>query len=316
MSFANPIHLLALFAVPALLSLAWLERRRRHRYAIRFPGVKVLAGAAGVAPAWRRLLPGALIALALAALALAFARPQATVAVPVEKASVVLVMDASGSMAAEDVDPTRMEAARRAAGRFLDRAPDSLLVGLVGYSTVPFLIDPPTRDHERIRAGIEGLPADGATATGDALVAALDRLEARKGRDGRTAPAAIVLLSDGKTTEGSDPVEAARRAARLKIPVHTVALGTPDGVVSGGPFGEEIRVPPDPETLRAIARESGGRAFEVDDPDRLDRIYEELGSRLGTRRVKREVSAGFAGAGLALLVAGLAAGLRRRPKLP
>ena len=315
MGFAAPLNLLVALVVPALLALAWLERRRAHRYAIRHPGVGVLGAAVAAAPRWRRRLPGALIALAALALALAFARPERTVAVPVEQASVVLVTDGSGSMAATDVRPTRLEAARSAAHSFLDRVPKSLLVGFVGYSTVPFLMEPPTKDHERIRAALDSLPADGATATGDALTAALDRLEARRDREGRVAPAAIILLSDGKTTEGSDPVDAARRAGRLRIPIHTVALGTPDGVLRRGLFGADLPVPPDPETLRAIARSSGGSAFEVADAERLDGVYEDLGSRLGTRPVRREVAAPFAGVGLALLAAGVAAGMRRRPRI-
>jgi Ca-activated chloride channel homolog len=197
----------------------------------------------------------------------------------------------------------------------MDRVPEQLLVGYVGYSSAPEIVEEPTLEHERIRAAIASLIADGATATGDALTSALDRLEARKGKDGQTAPAAIVLLSDGKTTEGSDPLVAARRASRLKIPIYTVALGTEDGTVSGGPFSPPIPVPPDPETLREIAQISGGAAYEVDDSGQLDRIYERLGSRIGTKRERREITSGFAGAGLVLLAAGLMAGLRRRSQL-
>jgi Ca-activated chloride channel family protein len=169
----------------------------------------------------------------------------------------------------------------------------------------------PTTEHDRVRTAIDALSADGGTATGDALGAALDRLENRKGEDGTTAPAAIVLLSDGKTTEGSDPVEAAQRAAKLGIPVFTVALGTSDGFVTG-PNGEPLAVPPDPETLREIARRSNGEAFQVDDGDELDRVYERLGSKIGTKSEQREISAAFAGAGLVLLLGGVGIGLRWR----
>jgi len=315
MSFAEPVNLLALAAVPLILSVAAMERRRRRRYAARFPGAALLAGVAGTAPRWRRRVAPLLISLAAVALALALARPERTVAVPVEKASVVLVLDGSGSMSAVDVPPSRLEVAQRAAGRFMDRVPKELLVGYVGYSSAPDVIEEPTLEHDRILLAISNLIADGATATGDALSVALDRLEARRGRDGTVAPAAIILLSDGKTTEGSDPTEAARRARQLDIPISTVALGTAEGVVSGGPFRPQIPVPPDPETLREIARISGGSAFEVEDGAQLDRIYESLGSRIGTRREQREITAGFAGAGLLLLVGGLAAGLRRRSGL-
>jgi Ca-activated chloride channel family protein len=214
-------------------------------------------------------------------------------------------------MLAEDVEPTRLAAAQDAARAFLDEVPDGLLVGALSYSSGVGAALEPTADHGAVRAALDALRAEGGTATGDALTAALDRLEARRGDDGRAAPGAIVLLSDGETTQGSDPLEAAARAGRLGIPVFTVALGTPDGVVEG-PGGQVLRVPPDPETLEAIARRSGGQAFSVEDAGELDRVYEQLGSRIGTREEEREVTAAFAGAGLLLLAAGLGAGLRRR----
>jgi Ca-activated chloride channel family protein len=316
MSLASPIWLLAALVVPAMAGWALIQRRRRRRFAVRFPAVGTLALAVAQAPAWRRRVPPALLALAALALAVAMARPHTTVDVPVEQASVVLVTDQSGSMAADDVDPTRLAAAQGAADRFLDSVPDELLVGFVSYSTQVDGTLEPTEDHDTVSAAIASLRPEGGTATGDALSAALDRLEARRGRDGELAPAAIVLLSDGKTTEGSDPVIAARRAGRLGIPISTVALGTADGEVSGGPFRPPISVPPDPQTLREIADESGGQAFEVEDAAELDRIYETLGSRIGTKREQREISAAFAGAGLLLLLGGLGAGLRWRGRLP
>jgi Ca-activated chloride channel family protein len=252
--------------------------------------------------------------LAATAMAVALARPQATMAVPVERASVMLVTDESGSMLSGDVDPSRLRAAQAAASTFLDRVPDQLMVGFIGYSATVRATVEPTTEREGVRTAIEALSADGGTATGDALTAALDRLQARRGADGSVAPAAIVLLSDGKRTVGSDPIDAAARAAKLGIPISTVALGTPDGTVPGRP-GEILAVPPDPETLRLLAKRSGGTAFEVTDPKELDRVYERLGSRIGTRDVRREISAGFAAGGLLLLVGGLGTGLRRRSRL-
>ncbi len=123
-----------------------------------------------------------------------------------------------------------------------------------------------------------------------------------------------MLLSDGKTTDGADPIAAADRAKELGVPISTVALGTADGVLVG-PNGQPFAVPPDPETLRAIAQRSGGKAYEVDDADQLDGIYEELGSRIGTRQEQRDVGAWFAAGGLVLLVGGVGAGTRRRPVL-
>ena len=316
MSFAAPGALIALALLPLAAVAYVLLRRRRRSYVVRFPATAVVAAVLPRSPAWRRWVAPALLALSAIALILSLARPQATVAVPVERASVMLITDASGSMRAEDVAPTRLQAAQNAAHRFLDRVPESLLIGFVSYSNTPLTVIQPTTDRVPVRSALSGLRADGGTATGDALVTALDLLESRRTDDGGVAPAAVVLLSDGKTTAGADPVEAARRAGALGIPVYTVALGTPDGVINNGPYGGFLPVPPDPQTLREMAERSGGSAFRVDDAEELDRVYERLGSRIGTRDQRREVSAAFAGGGLVLLLAGLAAALRWRPRLP
>jgi Ca-activated chloride channel homolog len=256
----------------------------------------------------------ALLAAAAAALAVAAARPQATVAVPVDKASVMLVTDESGSMSATDVAPSRLAAAESAAEHFLDKVPDTLLVGFVGFSSRTNAVVGPTLDHDQVQAALAALQAEGGTATGDALNAALDRLQAQRGKDGKRAPAAVILLSDGKTNQGADPLAAARRAKQMGIPVSTVALGTTDGVVMV-PGGQAVQVPPDPETLQEISRITGGTFTETADASRLESVYKRLGSKIGVRHVKREVTAGFAGAGLVLLVAGLTMGLRRRSRV-
>jgi Ca-activated chloride channel homolog len=315
-TFAAPLNLLAALVVPALGLAFLLARRRRRRYAVRFPAADVLAGVLARASSWRRRLPPALLACGALAAAVALARPHATVNVPVERASVMLVTDKSGSMSASDVAPTRLDAARAAAKRFLDRAPKSLLVGFVSYASATEADVTPSRDRTEVRAALDALAADGGTATGDALTAALDQLAARKGRDGRTAPAAVLLLSDGQTTDGADPLAAAARARRLGIPVYTVALGTAEGAVTDPSTGQQVAVPPDPETLRAIAQRSGGQAFEVDDADELDQVYQRLGSRIGTRKERREITAAFAGGALILLLGGLGTGLRWRGRLP
>lgn len=314
MSFASPLLLLALLAVPLALGAYALAQRRRRRYAVRFTAVPTLAGIVGTTPQWRRHMPVALFALALAALAVALARPQATVAVAVERASVVLVTDVSGSMAAVDVKPSRLDAAKDAARGFLGKVPEDLRVGLVGFSTSPHTTAAPTEEHDEIRAALESLNADGATTTGDALAAAL-KLVGGSG-DERRPPAALVLLSDGKTTSGRDPVAVARQARRLRVPVYTVSLGTEEGTVPGGPLSEPIPVPPDPETMREIASESGGRAFTAEDEEQLDTVYQRLGSRIGTEQEKREITAAFAGGGAALLAAALALSLKSLGRLP
>ena len=302
MSFAAPLFLLGLLAVPAGIALHLLAQRRRRRYAVRFPGASLAALASPASP--RRHVPSALLALAVAGLVLALARPETTVAVPVERASVVLVTDTSRSMTATDVAPDRLDAARSAAERFLDEAPEELRVGAVAFSDVARVLQPPTTDHDQVRAALAGLTADGGTATGDGLAAALETLEGGEDRP----PAAVVLLSDGKQTAGRDAVTVAREG---RVPVYTVALGTPDGVVDG-----ILRVPPDPEALREIASASGGQAFEASDGDELTAVYERLGSQLGTREETREVTAIFAAAGLLLLGGALVGSVRGFGRLP
>jgi Ca-activated chloride channel homolog len=315
MTFAAPVHLLALVAIPAIAALGVLARRRRRRYAVRFPATAVFARVAGGRSSLRRIVPPALLAAAAAASAVALAKPQTTVAVPVQKASVVLVTDESGSMSATDVDPSRLAAAQAAANAFLDKAPHKLLVGFVGFSSQTNSVIEPTLDRDRVRAALDGLRADGGTASGDALSAAIDRLAARRGEDGKRAPAAVILLSDGKRTEGGDPLEAAQRAKQLGIRISTVALGTADATILA-PNGEAIPVPPDPATLEQISRTTGGTFTETADAGKLSSVYKNLGSEVGTKRVKREVSSSFAAGGLVLLLAGLGTGLRWRGRLP
>jgi Ca-activated chloride channel family protein len=313
LSVGAPLALLALLAIPLALLLLYAARRRRTAYAIRFPAAGSLALAAGAVSPWRKHLPTALALGAIAALALAFAKPQRTVAVPVQGASVVLVTDHSGSMSATDVQPDRLSAAQAAAKTFLSKLPKATRVGVVTYSDGPDGTLAPTTDRDPVRSTIDAQSAAGATATGEALQVALDTL-APNGQKAARPASAVVLLSDGKTTTGRDPLAVARIAKRLRVPVYTVALGTADATIPNpvSPLSPPIAVPPDPETLKQISQISGGRAFTSDDAGQLRSIYSELGSRLATKHEQREVTAGFAGAGLVLL---LAAGLLSLPRV-
>jgi len=311
MSFQAPIFLLGLAVVPLALAALALARRRPARYVVRFPAMATLASVVTRGARWRRLVPPALLCLALAGLALALARPETTVAVPVEQASVVLVTDTSGSMNATDVAPSRLAAAKAAGERFLDRVPEELRVGLVAYSDAPHTVLRPTDDRDQVRAAVDRLAADGGTATGDALASALQALGER-GEE--SPPAAVMLLSDGATTTGRDPAEVARRAATAGVPVYTVALGTSSGQIEAN--GQVLSVPPDPEALDEVAQLSGGAAFAAEDAGALDQVYERLGSQIGTREERREISAGFAAAGLLLLGGAIASSLRWRGRLP
>jgi Ca-activated chloride channel homolog len=311
MSFQAPLFLLGLTAIPLALLALKLARRKPTKYVVRFPATATLMAVAGRTGRLRRAIPPALLCLALAGLITALARPEATIAVPVEKASVMLVTDTSGSMNATDVAPDRLTAAKAAASRFLDRVPDKLQTGLVAFADGPHTVLRPTQDRVQVSSTLQALRAEGGTATGDALESALTALGMR---EKNSPPAAIVLLSDGASKTGRDPAEVAQQARDANVPIYTVALGTSEGVVEAG--GQILSVPPDPEALAEVARISGGRAFAAEDADALDEVYETLGSRIGTKKEKREVSAGFAAAGLLLLGGAAFTSLRWRGRLP
>jgi Ca-activated chloride channel family protein len=313
MSFLAPVWLAALAIIPIAIVVSALARRRARRYAIRFTAVPTLRLAAGGASSWHRHLPAALALAAIAALALALARPQMTHRVPVQEASMVLVTDHSGSMAADDVQPTRLAAAERAANDFIDQLPTKVLVGAVAFSTSPDAAQGPVANHDAARAIINGQAADGATATGPALDLALQLLHGSS----KHPPSAIVLLSDGAANTGVTPITVAQEAARDKIPIYTVALGTPNGMLqSPSGFGPPQAVPPDPQLMAQIAQVSGGRAFNAQSADELSSIYKHLGSQLATVSRKHEVTAEFAIAGLVLLLGAAATSTVLSGRLP
>jgi Ca-activated chloride channel homolog len=315
-SFASPLWLLGLALVPLALLAYQASRRRGSRYAVRFTAVPALKLAAAAVPAWRRHVPAALALAALAALVLALAKPEKTIAVPVERASIMLVTDHSRSMSATDVEPDRLSAAQRAARTFINQLPDQVRLGAVAFSDTPDAVQAPSSDHDDARRIVDGQVADGATATGAALEVAINALKNDK-QNGKRPPSAIVLLSDGKTTVPPDPVPVARTAGQLKIPIYTVALGTRDATVPNpNPFGTPLLVAPDPETLREIAKVSGGRAFTAEDSDSLKSIYKTLGSQLGTKQQKKQITASFAIGGLVLLLGAGLASLRSAGRLP
>jgi Ca-activated chloride channel homolog len=317
----TPLVLLALLLVPlAIVRYVQGERARRRR-AGAFTSARMLPAVAPVRPGWRRHVPLALYALALTALIVAAAKPRATIAVPVEQASIMLVTDVSGSMEATDVEPSRLEAARRAGLSFADDVPRGVRIGVLAFNQAARTLQAPTADRDAVRAAIRSYVSSGGTATGEALHSALSTLERQPGVGGRRPPAAIVLLSDGASTRGRDPVEVARRAARLRIPIYTVALGTDAGTIEvprpGAATGTETRrVPPDPETMVRVARASRGQAFSAEDADQLDTVYDRLGSQLGRRDERREITAAFVGGALGLLGAAGAFSLRWFGRLP
>jgi Ca-activated chloride channel family protein len=315
MSFAAPLALLALAVVPLTVVALLLVQRRRVRYAVRYPALQVLAQVAGQAPRWRRHLPAALFLLAVATLLVGTARPMARVPVPREEATVMLVLDVSGSMNATDVEPNRLEAARAAASRFVDKLPARFRVGVVSFSDAATMLVQPTTDRAAVEQALASLHADGATAMGDGLHVALDAIEAVDQQPGQAQPgqqhppAVTLLLSDGANTTGGDPQEQAERARRLDVPVFTIALGTPGGVLRS-PGGQVRPVAPEPDSLARIAATTNASSFQAATSDNLAKVYENLGSRIGFRVEQREVTVAFGAAGLVLLA--LAGVLRSR----
>ena len=314
MSFANPVWLAALALIPAAAAATLWSRRRARRYAVRFPAVSTLQLTLAGGSSWRRRLPAALLLAAVAVLALALARPRVSYSAPVDEASLMLVSDESGSMAATDVQPTRLAAAERAASTFIDQLPAKARVGAIAFSSAPNAVQSPVTDHNAARGVIKAQSAGGGTATGDALALALQLLH---GGTSHHPPSAIVLLSDGSANAGIDVSTVAREAKRDKIPIDTVALGTPNGTLPNpDPLGPPVSVPPDPQLMAQIAQLSGGRTFNAQSADELSSIYRRLGQQLGTVSRKREVTAEFAVGGLVLLLLGAAGSARWSGRLP
>jgi Ca-activated chloride channel family protein len=314
MSFASPLWLLALALVPIAIAAYAAAQRRARRYAIRFPALaSARLAVAETATSRLRHVPAVLLLAAVAALAVALAKPQVSYQLAVNEGSVVLVTDHSGSMAANDVQPSRLAAAEEAADSFIAKLPADIKVGVVAFSTIPDAVQAPASDHGAAEAIINSQQAEGSTSTGNALATALQLLHAGNPKH---PPAAIVLLSDGAANAGQSPVAVAREAARDRIHIDTVALGTPNGQVNVGPFSPPVTVPPDPQLMGRIAAVSGGRSFNARSAGELNSVYRTLGRRLGATTREREVTVDFAIAGLVLLLAAVALGVRSAPRLP
>jgi Ca-activated chloride channel family protein len=311
MSFLHPAVLVALLAIPLLIVWYLSQQRRRARAASAFVTPALSASVAPRRPRWRRHVPMLAFALALVVLIVAAARPERTVAEPVDTASIMLANDTSGSMAATDVAPSRLAAAEKAANHFLSSVPASVRVGLLEFNTHVALLQSPTTDHALVRSALARLRVTGGTAIGDALRTALHTLESVPREGGKKPPGAIVLLSDGASDVGSDPITAAQQAAAAHIPIYTVELGTPNGTVTEkrGNRTVTVPVPPNPQQLAEIARVSHGLAFTATDAKGLNTVYERLGAELGHKKVKHEMTASLAGGGLALLLLGSVASL-------
>jgi Ca-activated chloride channel homolog len=354
-TFGSPFLLLTLLVIPLAIAAYYLAERRRARYAVRYTNVDVLALVAGGRRPWRRWLTTGIFLLMIAVLCTAVARPRVSTMVPSDKATIVFVLDVSGSMQAIDVKPTRLIAAQNAIQTFLKKVPKRVRVGLVLFAGEAQVATPPTTDHELVSQAVDDAGAFhgfGGTAIGDALSTAVQLGKRTTGVEGRTLASytaattpkkgpsstlvTILFLSDGHQTQGIlTPLQGAAKAKAAGYPVYTVALGTtgatrlrgfPNG--SGGFFNPNTpgsggfggfgrrALSPDPKTLRKIADLTGGEFFNAKSAGSVEATYAKLGTSLGRTPGRTEVTDKFLFGGALLLV--LAVGLSAiwSPRLP
>jgi Ca-activated chloride channel family protein len=312
MNFEWPWLLLLLLLVPVLAALYIWVQRQRKAYAVRFTNLELLKAVAGN-PGFKRHIPPLLFLIGTTALLLALARPVASVTLPRERTMVMLVMDVSFSMQADDLKPTRFAAAKNAAKQLLQRLPRQVAVGLVSFSAKANLNAPLTTDHNAVIAAIDSLALDNGTAIGTGLAEALDHIALQNNNANAPTPAIIILLSDGESQQGVAPLDVAARATEMRIEVNTVGIGQ---------RGARTKITPnqvvglDEVTLQAIAARSGGDYFYAAQSSELESIYRDFSAQLSWVRQKSEVTAIFAGVGALLMVASALLSLRWFQQFP
>ncbi len=312
MSFASPLILLALLAIP--LAVGWYvgEQRRRTRAAAAFVRPALTPSVTPSRPRWRRHAPMFAFALAVAVLIAAAARPQRSVAVPVTNGAIMLTNDVSSSMQSTDVPPTRLAAAQHASRTFLNKVPGTVQVGLLEFARTPILLQSPSTNHSLTDNALNELHTSGGTAMGEAIQTATHEIKRLPLVGGKHPPGAIVLISDGASNVGGGPLQAAREAAAQHIPIYTVALGTDHGTIPIRRGGKtvNVRVPPSPAELAQVAKAAGGQAFTASDTAGLSAVYTHLAAQLGHKHVNQEITWSFAGVALMLLLVGSVLSLR------
>jgi Ca-activated chloride channel family protein len=294
--------------MPLLVFLGRGPARRRREDAARFTSLALAPNLVGERPGRRRLVPLALLLAGVAALTFGAARPHASVTVPRKQATVLLAVDVSRSMAAQDVVPTRLAAARHAADAFLAEVPSAYRVGILGVGTHAFVAIPPTTDRALVHNALESLNQSEGTALGDALALGAKIAKRQRAADGFVPPTTMLLISDGARDGGRlTPAAGAKQAKAAHMPVSTVLVGTPNGIVTTtlqGGYQEQIRVPANVGALRSIARATGGRFYRARSAAALREVYKKLALRVGHTTKDRQIADVFAAGGLILLLTG------------
>jgi Ca-activated chloride channel family protein len=320
-SFASPWLLVLLLAVPAaVFGLRYLDRWRAARAKAWAPAA-LQPNMVRRPPAWSRIIPTVLLLAGVTLLLVGFARPKASFHVKSQQATVVMVLDVSGSMAANDSTPTRIAHAKQLVREFMNQLPRGYEMSLVTFSDHSSVVTSPTHDLSQVEAALRrAQTGPQGTALAEAVVKGVQVGASVKGAvQGKRPPAVVVLLSDGGQTSGQTTIPQATQKARdAGIPVSTILLGTPNGVVHQklqDGYTEQIQVPAQPQTLQQLATGTGG-FFMPGSNVNVKRVYDELGSRVGQRKKTVEITAALAAGGLVFMVfGGLLSGawLRRVP---
>lgn len=289
--------------LPAALVLAYiLFQMRRRRYAVRFTNLALLDKVAPKRPSWRRHLTAAAFILGMATLCVSLTQPYLPVNKGVNRTTIMLALDVSGSMNATDVSPTRIEAAKSAADKFIQSVPPDVNIGIVSFSTAASLDQSPTTDHIAAQNAVDTLNAYGGTAIGEAVFTCLDAVaKLPPSPDGSPAPARIVLMSDGSTNSGRSNDSAATAARDKNIQVWTIAYGTDAGTITL-PSGDVVPVPADKPALAAVASQTSGRSFTADSADQIKQVYADIGRSLGYKVEKTDISNYFVIAAFGMLL--------------
>jgi Ca-activated chloride channel family protein len=301
-TFLSPGWLWLLIAVAALLALYLVLQLRRRAYAVRFANLELLGKLAPKRPGWRRHLAFAALLLALVSLTTAMAKPTKDTKVPRDRATVMMAIDVSLSMRAEDVSPNRLEAAQAAAKEFVSLLPPRINLGLVTFSGTATVAVTPTTDRASVLRAIDNLELAERTAIGEAIFSCLDAIKTFQAQLQGTdpsegnAPARVVLMSDGSNTWGRSPEQAVGAAKQAAIPVSTIAFGTDTGYIDLE--GQRVVVPVDHEKLREIADGTGGSYYAAASAEELSNVYRDLGSQIGYTTERREITTWFVGIGL------------------